>query len=172
MLHERLIDLNFLGHHLTLDTPHDVIGIYGAMLVLVARGHRRSRRALAIVACSCPIATPWALMFFMLGQMDEALTWCGAPAFSAAAIAVDRRSLVCHALLSLAGAITMIEFLLIERPTAAPSVMRALVALNPLLFISITVAVATLFIRTVTLPRTQPLEKRLRRRRFRNSAAL
>jgi hypothetical protein len=147
MLHERLVDLNLLGHQLTLELRTTLIVIYAVMLVLVARGvaqqaRNHDRRLLV------SIATPWALMFFMLGQMDERyLVWSAC--LSAAAIVVARRSLACHALLTFAGAMTMIEFLLIEQPTAAPTVMRVLIALNPLTLLAITTAVATLFVRAL-----------------------
>lgn len=160
MLHERIVDLNVLGHHLTLELRTALITIYAAMLVLVARGiahQARSNDRRLLVS----IAAPWALMFFMLGQMDERyLVWSAC--LTAAAIAVDRRSVVCHVLLTFAGAMTMIEFLLVEEPTAAPWLMRLLIKLNPIAWLAITGSVAYLFVRSVKFaPRSDQATKQL-----------
>jgi hypothetical protein len=146
-LHDRVLSLSVAGVHLTLELKSMLVMVYAMLLFCCAWGIARQarhgdRRLLA------SLAAPWALMFFILGQMDERyLVWSAC--FSAGAIAVGWFALGAHAVLTFAGATTMLEFLLLARTIAAgqPASRAAnmLILLNPIAFLLIAAAVAWLF---------------------------
>ncbi|MBC8106831.1 MAG: hypothetical protein H7Z14_09605, partial [Anaerolineae bacterium] len=146
-LHQRLIDESILGVHVKLELKALLIVTYVLLLVACSWGIARQAR-LCERKFLVSLAVPWALMFFVLGQMDERyLVWSAC--FSAGAIAVNRKTLAAHVMLSLAGAVTMIEFLLITNPNAAPRALRLLIALHPATLLLTAVAVGILFITAV-----------------------
>jgi hypothetical protein len=146
-LHEHLIDTSILGVHVKLELKALLIVTYILLLVACSIGIARQARS-GDRRFLVSLAAPWALMFFVLGQMDERyLVWCAC--FSAGAIAVNRKTLAAHMMLSIAGAATMIEFLLITNDNAAPRVMRVLTAINPAIWLITAAAVCVLFFTAV-----------------------
>jgi hypothetical protein len=142
-LHQRVIDQTIFGFHLAIQLRLLLIATYSVLLVGCAFGiarQARSRDPRLLVS----IAAPWALMFFFLGQMDERyLVWSAC--FSAGSIAVNRKAIAAHLMLTWAGVATMLEFLLLCQPTAAPAVLHALIRLNPVTWLLTAAAVGILF---------------------------
>ncbi len=142
-LHQPIVDCRLAGREFKLELRGLLVIIYAGSLACCAAGIARQART-GDRRLLTSLATPWALMFFLLGQMDERyLVWSAC--FSAAAIAVDRRSLAAHLSLSVAGAATMLEFLLLATPLAHPTLLHALIQLNPVTWLLTAAAVAMLF---------------------------
>jgi hypothetical protein len=132
-LHQHIVNTSMAGMHLKLELRTLLQIVYAALMVCCTWGISRQAR-LGERRLLVSIAAPWALMFFILAQMDERyLVWSAC--FTAAAIAVGRGRLpiLAHAALTFAGAATMLEFLLIEAPATATSpAAHLLIKLNPL----------------------------------------
>jgi hypothetical protein len=142
-LHQRIVNAFPLGLHVHLELRSMLIMVYAVLLVFcswgIARQARlRDRRPLV------SIAAPWAVMFFVLGQMDERyLVWSAC--FSAGAVAVGWRGLAAHAMLSVCAVLTMFEFLLINRPGVGTHALHILIAMNIPVWIMTASSVAILF---------------------------
>jgi hypothetical protein len=147
-LHQHVIDRWILGLqvHVELRT---VLGLIYAILLVcccwgIARQARTGDRRLLV-----SIAAPWAIMFFILGQMDERyLVWSAC--FSAGAVAVGWRGLAAHAMLSLSAVLTMFEFLLINRPGVWTGALHALIDMNTLVWLMTAASVVILFAGSIT----------------------
>ena len=141
-LHQHLIDLHVRSLHAVVELKAALIGLYAVMLIWCSRGiarlaRTRDRRLLVA------IAAPWALMFFIVGQMDERYLVWGA-CFTAGAVAVGRRALVAHAMLTWSAAAVNCQSLLYDKPRTFPLLMHTLHALNPLTMVLTTIGVAIL----------------------------
>src|SRR5206468_7840726 len=87
--------------------------LYLSTLALCARGaarHLRNRDPRALIA----IATPWLLMFALLGQMHERYLVWGA-AVSAVALAVSIRLSIVHFIISAASMAMIVHVMLVDK---------------------------------------------------------
>lgn len=172
-LHQHLLDWNVLGIHLGLEVRTLLIGVYALLLICCSWGISRQAR-LPDRRLLASIAAPWAVMFFVLGQMDERyLVW--AACFSAGAAAVGWCGLGAHLALSWTGAAMMLEFLLAAKPGVYPGVLNALTLLHPVTGLLTAGAVMVLLVEsmprinrqrqtpaTPSYPRTSALPGRVR----------
>jgi hypothetical protein len=143
-LHQHLLDTDVAGLHLTLELKTALVLLYVLLLTLTVLGITRlarSRDCRWLVA----IAAPWALMFFILGQMDERYLVWGA-CFSAGAIVVSWRALTGHLLLTCCAIAGELESLLYEKPNVHPQLMHWLHRMDPLTLSLTAVGVAILFL--------------------------
>jgi hypothetical protein len=149
-LHQHMIAFAFAGHAVAIELKSVLMAMYIVLLICCAWGiARQGRNGNGDGRFLVSIAAPWAVMFFVLGQMDERyLVWSAC--FSAAAVTVGWRSIAAHVALTWAGAATMIEFLLITKPDVSPRMLHLLVLTNPATWIVTAVAVATLVLTAMT----------------------
>jgi hypothetical protein len=104
-------DIASLHWHLTLQWTLRLVCLVG--LVLCARGmvrHLRNRDPRVLIA----MATPWLLMFALLGQMHERYLMWGA-VVSAVALAVNLRLMIIHFILSIASTAMIVHVMLIDK---------------------------------------------------------
>ena len=141
-LHQHVVDRFILGMHLQIELRLILLAVYLVLLLCCSHGiARQAKRRDPRLLIS--IAAPWALMFFFLGQMDERyLVWSAC--FSAGAICVGSWATGAHLALTWAGLATMVEFLLVSKPTVCPWLMRTLIALNPATWLVTGIAVVYL----------------------------
>ena len=154
-LHQQILSTRIAGADVTLELRTALLVLYAMLLVRCAWGIARQAR-LGDRGLLVSIAAPWALMFFILAQMDERyLVWSAC--FTAAAIAVGRLPLLAHAALSFAGTATMLEFLLLEAPATATSPStHLLIKLNPLAWLFTAAAVTYLFLSSLQSSKREP----------------
>jgi hypothetical protein len=142
-LHQRLIDRVLSGVPIHVELRSVLMAIYAPLLVLCAWGIARQAR-MGSRHLLASIAAPWALMFFVLGQMDERyLVWSAC--FTAGAVAVGEWEMAAHLMFTWAGAATMLEFLMNSKPGLWPLATRVLIMTNPITWLLIAFAVAVLF---------------------------
>ena len=104
-------DIASLHWHLTLQWTLRLVCLVG--LVLCAIGmvrHLRNRDPRVLIA----MATPWLLMFALLGQMHERYLMWGA-VVSAVALAVNLRLTIIHFILSIASTAMIVHVMLIDK---------------------------------------------------------
>ncbi len=152
-LHQHVIALSAIGLHVAVELKTVLLGVYFALLGCMSWGISRQARN-DDPRFLASIAAPFAVMFFVLGQMDERYLVWGA-CLSAAAVAVNRWSLAAHVMLSFAGVVTMLEFLFISAPQVSPGMLHMLVLLNPLAWVATAAAVGTLLLNTLRSQRTR-----------------
>jgi hypothetical protein len=146
-LHSHLFDRRLLGMHVVLELKTALTVLFLALLTPCTAGIARRARENDprwLIA----IAAPWALMFFIMGQMDSRYI-CWSACCSAGAIVVSRRALVAHLMLTFAGAASTLEFLLLLKPTLYPTLMHLLIDANSINWLLIAIATAQLFLAAV-----------------------
>jgi hypothetical protein len=152
-LHQPLLALNIAGHPLSLELKASLILGYFAVLACTAWGMARQARA-RDVRLLVSLATPWAVMFFIMPQMDvRYLVWCAC--LTAPALLVNRRGLAAHLLLTLAAATGMLEMLLTTVPGTWTSLFHLLLRTNTPNFLLIGTAVFLLVTNALAIPRAR-----------------
>jgi hypothetical protein len=142
-LHQQVIDRWMLGMHFHVELRSVLAVIYAILLIWCSWGIARQART-GDRRFLLSIAAPWAVMFFVLGQMDERyLVWSAC--FSAGAIAVGWRGLAAQAMLSISAVLTMFEFLLINHPGVWTRALHVLIAINTLVWLMTAASVIILF---------------------------
>jgi hypothetical protein len=126
-LHQPVVSI---GHRVLLDVKSALLLLYGVLLVFCARATARQARS-GDPRLLLSAAVPWALMFFVLGQMDERYAVWGA-CLGATAVVAGRWQLAGHLMLSLAATAMVIEGRLMLTPGPHPHLLWALLRLNPL----------------------------------------
>jgi hypothetical protein len=178
-LHQHLVDQTIFTMHVAVELRTVLMCLYAVLLLCCSWGIARQAR-LGDRRLLVSIVAPWALMFFVLGQMDERyLVWSAC--FSAGAVAVGWWALGAHMMLSWAGFATMLEFLLICKPAVSPGALHLLAVLNPVTWLITAIAVTLLFFASIRSHRggekaqaraAQPASslERLKPARFRSAA--
>ena len=116
-LKDSLLSAQLGSVHLHLTLQWALRLLYLGALVLCARGaarHLRNRDPRVLIA----IATPWLLMFAMLGQMHERYLMWGA-VVSAVALGVNIRLSIVHFIISAASAAMIVHVMLIDKKLGA-----------------------------------------------------